>query len=89
MSIHDALISARNNSAGFPGSVVLVQNSYGHTSLAAPSNCTRSYINTYFQEGTLPSPGTECDEPFLPFEEANSPSPWVHQPPLSVSGVIT
>ncbi|RNJ55340.1 hypothetical protein D7B24_008771 [Verticillium nonalfalfae] len=76
------LISARNNSAGFPGSVVLVQNSYGHTSLAAPSNCTQSYINTYFQEGTLPSPGTECDEPFLPFEMANSPSPWVHQPPL-------
>ncbi|CRK15438.1 hypothetical protein BN1723_010667 [Verticillium longisporum] len=77
------LISARNNSAGFPGSVVLVQNSYGHTSLAAPSNCTRSHINTYFQEGTLPSPGTECDEPFLPFEEAKSSSPWVYQPPLS------
>ncbi|KAM0274890.1 hypothetical protein ACHAQH_007779 [Verticillium albo-atrum] len=74
------LISARNNSAGFPGSVVLVQNSYGHTSLAAPSNCTRSYINAYFQEGTLPSPGTECDEPFRPFDQEDVPSMWAYQP---------
>lgn len=31
--------SARNNVAGFPGSRLLSQNSYGHTSLAAASTC--------------------------------------------------
>ncbi|ROT42188.1 hypothetical protein SODALDRAFT_9550 [Sodiomyces alkalinus F11] len=60
------LISARNNSAGFPRSTVLVQNSYGHTSLSAPSDCTNGYIRAYFQNGTLPSPDTECEGP-LPF----------------------
>lgn len=61
------LISARNNSAGFPSSVLLVQHSYGHTSLASPSTCTARHIRAYFQEGVLPSPGTECLPDALPF----------------------
>ncbi|KAK2031579.1 alpha/beta-hydrolase [Colletotrichum zoysiae] len=61
------LISARNNSAGFAGSTVLVQKSYGHTSLAAPSKCTRQYIHTYFQNGSLPEDGTECEGDSQPF----------------------
>ncbi|RYP41271.1 hypothetical protein DL767_001125 [Monosporascus sp. MG133] len=63
------LISARNNSQGFPGSVVLVQNSYGHTTLSAPSACTAGYINAYFQNGTLPAPGTICEPDYYPFQE--------------------
>ncbi|KAI8306378.1 putative hydrolase [Colletotrichum sp. SAR11_240] len=66
------LVSARNNSAGFPGSTVLVQNSYGdeqHTTLAAPSKCTKNYIKAYFQNGTLPDAGAECEGDSYPFAE--------------------
>ncbi|KAI1642561.1 alpha/beta-hydrolase [Daldinia loculata] len=63
------LISARNNSQGFPGSVVLVQNSYGHTSLSAASTCTASYIHAYFQNGTLPKPETTCEPDYYPFQD--------------------
>ncbi|KAL1864612.1 hypothetical protein Daus18300_007629 [Diaporthe australafricana] len=62
------LVSARNNSAGFEDSVVLVQNSYGHTSLAAPSVCTAKVIRAYFQAGTLPRDGTACEPEILPFD---------------------
>ncbi|KAI5465550.1 Alpha/Beta hydrolase protein [Mariannaea sp. PMI_226] len=55
------LQSAFNNSARFPGSVVLRQNSYGHCSLAAASTCTARHIRAYFQQGILPPAGTECD----------------------------
>ncbi|KAK3393301.1 TAP-like protein-domain-containing protein [Podospora didyma] len=64
------LVSARNNSAGFPGSVVLIQNSYGHTSLAAASTCTSRYIRDYFQHGTLPAQDTVCAPDADPFEAA-------------------
>ncbi|KAI1391767.1 alpha/beta-hydrolase [Hypoxylon trugodes] len=63
------LISARNNSQGFPGSVVLVQNSYGHTSLSASSTCTAGYIRAYFQNGTLPEPSTVCEPDYHPFDD--------------------
>ncbi|KAI1077737.1 alpha/beta-hydrolase [Whalleya microplaca] len=66
------LISARNNSQGFPGSVVLVQNSYGHTTLSASSTCTAGYIQAYFQNGTLPEPGTSCEPDYHPFQEIHS-----------------
>jgi pimeloyl-ACP methyl ester carboxylesterase len=75
------LVSARNNSAGFPGSVVLVQKGYGHTSLAAPSDCARGHVKAYFQNGTLPDEGTECDGEWAPFakglaKRAQPVSPW-------------
>lgn len=59
------LLSARNNSERFPGSVVLVQNSYGHCTLAAPSTCSAKVINAYFQHGTLPDPDTYCDQEYV------------------------
>ncbi|KAF3764181.1 alpha/beta-hydrolase [Cryphonectria parasitica EP155] len=62
------LISARNNSAGFEDSVVLIQNSYGHTSLAAPSLCTAKAVRQYFQDGILPPDGATCDPEILPFD---------------------
>ncbi|KAL8339750.1 hypothetical protein RB601_006051 [Gaeumannomyces tritici] len=63
------LVSARNNSRGFEGSVVLVQNSYGHTTLAAPSTCTAARIRAYFQQGSLPPHGAECEADQQPFGE--------------------
>ncbi|KAK0656956.1 TAP-like protein-domain-containing protein [Cercophora newfieldiana] len=67
------LVSARNNSAGFPGSVVLVQNSYGHTSLAAASSCTARAVRSYFREGRMPAEGTVCEADEMPFGEAAFP----------------
>lgn len=66
------LISAQNDSRVFEDSVVLVQNSWGHTTLAAPSECTARWINRYFQEGVLPPEGTVCEGDWAPFEEANT-----------------
>ncbi|KAK9426331.1 putative TAP-like protein-domain-containing protein [Seiridium unicorne] len=63
------LLSARNNSRAFPGSAVLVQRSYGHASLAAPSTCTARVIRSYFQEGRLPQEGLECDQDWELFED--------------------
>lgn len=64
------LVSARNNSARFPGSAVLVQNSYGHTSLSAASACTARHVRDYFQRGVLPPEGaTTCEPDVQPFGE--------------------
>jgi len=68
------LVSATNNSAGFPGSVVLVQNSYGHTSLSAASTCTARHIRKYFQTGELPAPDTVCEPDSVPFADGDDPS---------------
>ncbi|KAF7875269.1 hypothetical protein EAF04_002441 [Stromatinia cepivora] len=61
------LRSALSNAQGFPGSIVLTQNSYGHTSLTAPSICTAKIIRAYFQEGALPDRGTVCEVDWVPF----------------------
>lgn len=61
------LISALKMSERFPGSVVLRQDSEGHTTLAAPSFCTTSAIRTYFQTGELPPIGTLCQGDLKPF----------------------
>ncbi|KAF9473631.1 hypothetical protein BDN70DRAFT_997551 [Pholiota conissans] len=54
------IAGAIKTSGSFPGSVVLTQDSLGHTSFAAPSNCTLAYVQQYFQNGKLPSPGVIC-----------------------------
>jgi hypothetical protein len=72
------LVSATNNSAGFPGSVLLVQNSFGHTTLSAASTCTAKYVRGYFQHGTLPDPGTVCEPNKTPFEAAFFPDESRH-----------
>lgn len=53
--------------ARFPGSALLVQNSYGHTIPATPSLCSAKYIRAYFQNGTLPDDGTVCEVDEVPF----------------------
>ncbi|KAK0215411.1 TAP-like protein-domain-containing protein [Armillaria fumosa] len=55
------LSSAKKTSSAFPGSVVLTQNSSGHTSLVASSVCTSAYVQAYFQNGTLPDDGVICE----------------------------
>ncbi|KAK0100486.1 hypothetical protein ONS95_008435 [Cadophora gregata] len=64
------LRSAIANAEGFPGSVVMIQDSYGHTTLSCPSRCTARTIRAYFQNGTLPPNGTICPADMVPFE------PW-------------
>ncbi|EJC97830.1 uncharacterized protein FOMMEDRAFT_149337 [Fomitiporia mediterranea MF3/22] len=54
------LTSAMKMSKGFENSVVLTQNSSGHTSLIAVSNCTFQAVRDYFANGTLPKEGTIC-----------------------------
>ncbi|KAF4602732.1 hypothetical protein EYR40_005949 [Pleurotus pulmonarius] len=51
---------ARKMAQGFPGSVVLAQDSPGHCSIAAPSVCTAKFIRAYFMNGTLPNEGVVC-----------------------------
>ncbi|KAH9859141.1 alpha/beta-hydrolase [Lenzites betulinus] len=58
---------AKRVHARYGGSALLVQNSYGHCSLAAPSLCTAKHIQAYMVNGTLPSPGTVCEVDELPF----------------------
>lgn len=62
------LVSARVNAKGFPGSRVLVSNSYGHTTLSTPSRCTAGHIRRYFQDGILPDVDRVCDPDLVPFE---------------------
>jgi pimeloyl-ACP methyl ester carboxylesterase len=68
------LRNAYKSAKEFPGSVVLKQDSYGHTSLSMPSRCTAKTIRAYFQEGTMPQVGAVCDGDLVPFQPWNSTS---------------
>ncbi|KAF4181789.1 hypothetical protein CNMCM8927_002666 [Aspergillus lentulus] len=59
-------LGAKKMSESFPGSVVLQQDSEGHTTLAAPSLCVSKAIRAYFQNGVLPDPGTVCSADLKP-----------------------
>ncbi|KAJ6459651.1 hypothetical protein C8R45DRAFT_1030624 [Mycena sanguinolenta] len=68
-------VAALKAQAGFPGSVLLTQDSPGHTSATAPSLCTYGYIREYLVNGVLPPPGTFCPVDATLFEPtANSTS---------------
>ncbi|PWY86662.1 proteinase [Aspergillus heteromorphus CBS 117.55] len=60
------LRSARKMTRRFPGSVLLQQDSEGHSTLAAPSVCVHKAIRTYFQTGELPPPDTVCEGDIKP-----------------------
>ncbi|TFK65951.1 hypothetical protein BDN72DRAFT_173099 [Pluteus cervinus] len=61
------LWAAKKMSKGFANSVVLTQDSAGHSSVSMPSLCTVQHIRSYFVNGSLPAVGTVCDA---------SRSPW-------------
>ncbi|KAF7336666.1 AB hydrolase-1 domain-containing protein [Mycena venus] len=54
------LVGAKSTADAFPGSVLLTVDSPGHTSVNAHSTCSYGYLREYFQNGTLPAPGTVC-----------------------------
>jgi pimeloyl-ACP methyl ester carboxylesterase len=60
---HTPLRSAFNVSSGFEGSAVLEVNSTGHGTIGAPSMCGFLATRAYWQNGTLPKPGSVCDAP--------------------------
>lgn len=66
------LKNAFKMSKGYPGSVVLTQNSTGHTSGSVYSSCTVGHIRGYFQTGELPKEGTVCEPDELPFGNASA-----------------
>ncbi|KAJ5591469.1 Peptidase S33 tripeptidyl aminopeptidase-like C-terminal [Penicillium hispanicum] len=66
------LHSAQHMSQKFPGSVLLQQDSEGHTSIAAPSLCISKAIRSYFQTGALPKAETLCDADLKPLVGAPS-----------------
>ena len=40
---------------------LLIQNGFGHCSLAQPSKCIAKHIRRYFTDGILPANGTKCE----------------------------
>lgn len=65
------LKNAFKMSKGYPGSMVLTQNSTGHTSGSVYSSCTIDHIRRYFHTGELPKKGTVCEPDELPFGNAS------------------
>ncbi|KAJ4373082.1 hypothetical protein N0V83_003373 [Neocucurbitaria cava] len=55
------LASAKHMSTYFPGSVVLVQNSPGHSWTAIGSSCVEGHLASYLADATLPKEGTVCE----------------------------
>ncbi|KAM0755476.1 alpha/beta-hydrolase [Meredithblackwellia eburnea MCA 4105] len=57
------LSAAQSMSQGFgaESASLLIQNGYGHCSIAQPSHCTGKAIRQYFLEGLVPEYGTICD----------------------------
>jgi hypothetical protein len=56
------IISARNMSSGFDGSIVLEHGGYGHgIGAAQASRCTVEAVRAYFEDGILPAPNTVCE----------------------------
>ncbi|TBU23006.1 TAP-like protein-domain-containing protein [Dichomitus squalens] len=51
----------------YGGASLLVQNSYGHCSMSAPSVCTAKHVRAYMEDGRLPEEGTVCEPDELPF----------------------
>lgn len=46
---------------------LLTVDGYGHTALLNPSACVSAYESRYFVDGTLPPPGTVCQQDQQPF----------------------
>lgn len=62
------LSSTKYNSKLFPGSAWFEQESAGHLTTAAESDCSRKILVEYIKEGKLPRSGTKCKPEWVPFE---------------------
>ncbi|KAF2864724.1 TAP-like protein-domain-containing protein [Massariosphaeria phaeospora] len=60
--------SAHKMAQYFAGSVVLSQNSPGHSFQSIDSKCMLGYVATYLADGTLPDAGTVCEVDLTPAE---------------------
>ncbi|KAF9264483.1 alpha/beta-hydrolase [Marasmius fiardii PR-910] len=69
------LSPAKVMSSRFPGSVVLTQDSGGHTSIAAPSACRLARMREYLLEGRLPEADSICPIDVKLFEAPPSSGP--------------
>jgi pimeloyl-ACP methyl ester carboxylesterase len=62
------LSGAWEASTGFLNSRLLVHKGHGHGFMNHPSKCTTNAVSAYFNEGTLPEIGTECEPDKTGFE---------------------
>lgn len=63
------LRNAEKMAARFGGAGLLKQNSTGHCTTSAPSECTWRHARRYMKNGTLPEAGTVCQPDVLPFAQ--------------------
>ncbi|KAK8164207.1 TAP-like protein-domain-containing protein, partial [Phyllosticta citrichinensis] len=84
------VINAQKMADLFSDSVVLTQDSPGHTSLAAYSPCTVAALRAYLHNGTLPAAGTVCQPIEIPFvrprrSDGEHRTPWAAASSISTS----
>lgn len=54
----------------YPGSSVVIQDSFGHCAVwSSPSECTEGIVKAYFANGTMPDSGTVCAPDCLPWKD--------------------
>jgi poly(3-hydroxyalkanoate) synthetase len=71
------LSAARSMSKGFgnESATLLVQEGFGHCTIAHPSLCTAKKIRAYFLEGKVPEYGTQCKaDPGFLFPNTTTPN---------------
>lgn len=66
--------SAKHMSTFFEGSVVLVQNTPGHSWMTVKTKCTKDHVGAYLHDGTLPKDGTVCEVETKPLVDASTES---------------
>ncbi|CAO2650028.1 Nn.00g013200.m01.CDS01 [Neocucurbitaria sp. VM-36] len=64
------LSSAKHMSQYFEGSVVLEQNSGGHSFASVHSSCTYGHVVDYLNDATLPQEGTVCETDIKPLVDS-------------------
>ncbi|KAJ4154884.1 hypothetical protein LMH87_000158 [Akanthomyces muscarius] len=73
-----------------PGSTVLVQENYGHGTIATPSKCRDDHVKKYFDTGEVPPDGAVCDSDCVPFRDcpgdADVKKAWLGHAEYSVAG---
>lgn len=67
------LEAARNVTARYRGMRLLVQNSAGHSTYTATSNCTAEAMRRYMTTGELPAEGAVCEQDTVPFIDSPEP----------------